>query len=167
MANTVYILIGIPGAGKSTWIKNQTWAKDCDVVSTDNLVEQEAVRQGLTYNQVFKDYMPTAVRLMEEQVTQAREAGRDIIWDQTSTTVKSRERKFRMLRDYKKVAVIFPTPDPEELARRLASHPGKNIPEQVVEQMISQFEMPTLEEGFDEIWCVNYIRNNNENLDNQ
>ena len=94
-----YQLIGVPGAGKSTWIKAQEWAKDCSYVSTDMLVELEADRTDQTYNQVFKDYMPTAVKLMADDVVRAREAGKDIVWDQTSTTIASRKRKFNMLRD--------------------------------------------------------------------
>ena len=151
---TVYVLVGVPGSGKSTWIHNQIWALGLTVVSTDVLVEQEAWRQGKTYNDVFDEYMPTAVELMAEQVVRAREAGHDIIWDQTSTTVASRARKFRMLPDYEHIAVVFPTPKADELAARLASRPGKIIPDHVVSNMIDQFEQPTLEEGFDEIWTA-------------
>ena len=151
---TVYVLVGVPGSGKSTWIRNQIWALGLTVVSTDALVEQEAWRQGKTYNDVFDEYMPTAVKLMAEQVVQAREAGHDIIWDQTSTTVASRARKFRMLPDYKHIAVVFSTPKADELAARLASRPGKIIPDHVVSNMIEHFEQPTLEEGFDEIWTA-------------
>lgn len=149
---TVYVLVGVPGAGKSTWIRNQDWARDCAVVSTDAFVDQEAERQGKTYNEVFKDYMPTAVKLMADQVVQAREAGQDIIWDQTSTTVASRKKKFNMLPNYHAVAVVFPTPEPAELERRLAGRPGKNIPWNVMQGMISGLKVPTEEEGFDEIW---------------
>lgn len=149
---TVYVLVGVPGSGKSTWIRNQDWARDCVVVSTDAFVEQEAERQGRTYSEVFDDYMPTAVKLMADQVVQAREAGQDIVWDQTSTTVASRRKKFKMLPDYHAVAVVFPTPEPAELERRLASRPGKNIPWQVMQGMISGFKLPTAEEGFAEIW---------------
>jgi predicted kinase len=149
---TVYVLVGVPGSGKSTWIQNQDWAKDCAIVSTDAFVDQEAERQGRTYNEVFKDYMPTAVKLMADQVVEAREAGQDIVWDQTSTTVASRKKKFNMLPNYHAVAVVFPTPEPEELERRLASRPGKNIPWNVMQGMISGFKTPTEEEGFDEIW---------------
>lgn len=152
---TVYVLVGVPGAGKSTWIRNQDWIKDCAVVSTDNHVEQEAERQGRTYNEVFKDYMPTAVKLMADDVVQAREAGQDIVWDQTSTTVASRRKKFAMLPNYHAVAVVFPTPEPAELERRLAGRPGKNIPWNVMQGMISGLTLPTLEEGFDEIWYTN------------
>ena len=95
-----YQLIGVPGSGKSTWVSNQDWARDCVIVSTDAHVEAYATEQGKTYNEVFREYMPTAAALMAEQVHQAREAGLDVIWDQTSMNVKSRRRKFRMLPDY-------------------------------------------------------------------
>jgi predicted kinase len=145
-------MIGVPGSGKSTWIKNQDWAHGLTVVSTDDFVEDYAKTQGKTYSEVFDEYMPTAVDLMSKVVVHAREHGHDIIWDQTSTTEKSRARKFNMLPDYEHIAVVFKTPDKEELDRRLASRPGKNIPAHVIRSMIDHFEMPTQEEGFREIW---------------
>ena len=147
-----YQLIGVPASGKSTWIKNQVWALGLTIVSTDPFVEDYARAQGKTYSEVFTDYMPRAVELMAEQVVRARELGHTIIWDQTSTTVKSRARKFNMLPDYEHIAVVFETPNRIELKRRLASRPGKEIPDAVVEGMLASFEMPTEEEGFTEIW---------------
>ena len=149
-----YQLIGVPGAGKSTWIKNQEWAKDCVVVSTDEFVEDYAKEVGSTYNEVFEDYMPTAVKLMADKVVRAREQGKDIIWDQTSVSVKSRKRKFNMLWAYDHIAVVFHAPDTEELTRRLNSRPGKSIPDHVIASMLQHFEMPTVEEGFKEVWVA-------------
>jgi predicted kinase len=146
-----YQLVGVPGAGKSTWVANQEWPKNCAYISTDHHVEDYARAEGKTYNEVFKDYMPFAVKLMADDVVKAREAGKDIIWDQTSTTVKSRTRKFNMLPDYEHIAVVFTTPVREVLEARLAGRPGKNIPMRVMTQMIEGFEMPTLDEGFTEI----------------
>ena len=147
-----YQLVGVPASGKSTWIKNQDWASECVVVSTDEFVEAYATEVGSTYSEVFNDYMPTAVRLMADKVVRACEAGKDIIWDQTSTGVKARARKFNMLPDYEHIAVVFKTPELEELTRRLASRPGKEIPWDVVQYMITNWEEPTEEEGFKEIW---------------
>jgi len=146
-----YQLIGVPGSGKSTWVAHQEWADKCAYISTDTWVEDYARDMGKTYNEVFKEYMPEAIDMMINDVVKARGMDKDIIWDQTSTTVKSRKKKFNMLPGYEHIAVVFRTPESEELAKRLASRPGKNIPDYVVRSMIDGFEMPTLAEGFVEI----------------
>jgi predicted kinase len=147
-----YQLVGVPGSGKSTWVANQEWKDNCYYISTDKHVEAYAEAHGKTYSEVFNDYMPTAVDNMVEEVIRARDAGIDIIWDQTSTTVASRVKKFKMLPNYEHIAVVFETPDRIELKRRLDSRPGKEIPDVVIEGMLASFEMPTREEGFNEIW---------------
>ena len=149
-----YQLIGVPGAGKSTWVSNQDWMLGLTIVSTDMWVNIESKRLGKTYSEIFTDYMPTAVNLMAEQVVRARELDHTIIWDQTSTTVKSRERKFRMLPDYEHIAIVFRTPDLDVLKERLVSRPGKDVPWEIVQSMIDNWEEPTEEEGFKEIWYV-------------
>lgn len=151
---TAYILIGIPGSGKSTWIKNQHWSNQCVIASTDTYVEAYARSVNKSYSEVFSEVMPTAVEQMVNDVVEAREAGKDIIWDQTSTTIASRIKKIKMLDGYTKIAVVFKIPDQIELDRRLRSRPGKIIPKNVVDDMCDQFnkEPPTLEEGFDQIW---------------
>ena len=149
-----YQLVGVPGSGKSTWVKDQDWMLGLTIVNTDSFVEDYARAQGKTYSEVFVDYMPTAIDLMVEQVVFAREHGHTVIWDQTSTTVKSRARKFRMLPDYEHVAVVFRTPNLDVLKERLASRPGKDVPWEVVQGMIDGWEEPTEEEGFTEIWYV-------------
>ena len=150
-----YQLIGVPGSGKSTWVEAQDWAMTCARVSTDKWVEIYAKEVGRTYSEVFTDFMPTAVELMAKEVITARDMNRDIIWDQTSTSVKSRKRKFNMLPDYYHIAVVFKTPEHTELMRRLMNRPGKDIPDHVVASMIASFELPSEEEGFKEIWFAN------------
>ena len=147
-----YQLVGVPGSGKSTWVAEQDWSLTCAHISTDKWVEIYAKEVGRTYSEVFVDFMPTAVDLMAREVVVAREMGRDIIWDQTSTTIASRTRKFNMLPDYEHIAIVFKTPEHKELFRRLWSRPGKDIPEHVIYSMIGSWEEPTVEEGFKEVW---------------
>jgi predicted kinase len=149
-----YQLIGVPGSGKTTWVNNQDWAITCAYISTDKWVEIYAKEVGKTYSEVFTNFMPTAVDLMAKEVNVARDMGRDIIWDQTSTTVKSRAKKFAMLPDYEHIAVVFKTPEHKELIRRLWSRPGKEIPEHVIASMIASWDEPTEDEGFTEIRYV-------------
>ena len=147
----VYMLIGVPGSGKSTWISAQDWAKDCVLVSTDKLIDIEAGRQGKTYNEVFKDYIDTATKLMNDDVREAVAAGKDIIWDQTNTSRKSRKAKLAQVQGYYTIAVVFDTPAEEEWQRRLANRPGKSIPPAVLKAMAEGLQLP-LEDEFNEIW---------------
>jgi predicted kinase len=149
-----YQLIGVPAAGKSTWINSQNWINGMEYVSTDYHVHAYAEQQGKTYREVFEEYMPQAVELMAKEVVGARLVGRDVLWDQTSTTVKSRARKFNMLPDYYHIAVVFPTPAIDVLKERLALRIDQPIPWEVVQGMIDNFEYPTEAEGFKEIWRI-------------
>lgn len=151
-----YILVGVPGSGKSTWISKAPvdWSNTV-VASTDNYVEREAKRQGKTYSEVFNEVMPDAVKHMANTVIDAVGNKQDIIWDQTSTTKHTRVKKLRMLPvNYETIAVVFSTPDKKELSRRLGSRPGKTIPDEVINNMISKWEEPSEDEGFDKIIFV-------------
>jgi predicted kinase len=150
------MLVGVPGSGKSSWHCDQEWLQEAAYISTDRYVEEYAKNMGKTYSEVFKEVMPKCVEYMTGDVIHAREAGQDIVWDQTSTTLHSRLKKIRMLPDYYAIAVVFNSIEREELNRRLQSRydSGKIIPENVVQDMIDNWEEPTLEEGFNEIWYV-------------
>jgi len=150
----LYMLVGVPCSGKSSWHCDQEWLQHAAYISTDIYVDEYAKNSGKTYSEVFNDVMPLCVDYMTGDVVHAREAGQDIVWDQTSTTVKSRAKKFRMLPDYYTIAVVFRTPPRDELDVRLSGRPGKHIPKTVVDSMIAGWEEPTLEEGFKEIWYV-------------
>jgi len=147
----LYMLIGLPASGKSTWIAAQDWTRDCVLVSTDKLIDIEAGRQDKTYNQVFSSYIDTATKLMNNDVCEAVAAGKDIIWDQTNTSRKSRKAKLAMAPGYHKIAVVFAIPEDSEWQRRLASRPGKSIPDAVLKAMATGLQLPT-EDEFDEIW---------------
>lgn len=150
----LYVLIGVPASGKSTWAESQPFYKDCAYISSDTYLEEEAKRIGKTYSEIWQNYIGKAVDLMVRDVKTAAKEGKDIIWDQTSTTVASRKRKFRMLPDYHAIAVVFPTPEREELDRRIASRPGRPIPKRIVDEMIERLVPPTKDEGFKEIWVI-------------
>ena len=147
----VYMLIGVPGSGKSTWIAGHDWTKECVLVSTDNLIEIEAGRLGKTYNEVFKDYVDTATQLMNAQVRTAVAEGKDIIWDQTNIGRKSRQAKLAQMPGYYKIAVVFATPEENEWRRRLDGRVGKTIPVGALTAMADALQLP-IDDEFDEIW---------------
>jgi predicted kinase len=157
---SLYLLVGVPGSGKSTWVKNQFdqgfFDKDTHVViSTDDIIEEQAKLFGTTYNEIFDDTIKVAQKEANVRALKAFEDGKHVIWDQTNTTVKTRVKKLGIApKHYAKFAVVFKTPDDAELKRRLESRPGKVIPRRVMHQMKKGLEVPTVEEGFHEVLHV-------------
>jgi len=150
---TYTMLIGVPGSGKSTWISKQPidWGNTV-LASTDHFIEMQAKAQGKTYSQVFQSEIKAATNHMNKAIADALANGFDVIHDQTNVTAKARRAKLANVPEtYRKVAVFFSTPNNAELKRRLDSRAGKTIPANVVIGMASQLEMPTEEEGFDQV----------------
>ena len=144
---TMYMLIGVPASGKSTWV--ETYKGDALVISTDNLIEEYASDNGKTYNEVFKGQIKIATKIAMEHAEAAFAADQDVIWDQTNLTKKSRKSKLAMVPEhYRKTAVFFATPLEEEWQRRLNSRPGKSIPAHILDSMVEMMEMPELDEGW-------------------
>ena len=158
----LYMLIGVPGSGKSTWIKNNVDIfKDAMIASTDNLIELAAKVNNKTYDQVFKEAIGSAEKAMYEMVMGAVKDDMNIIWDQTNLNRKNRAKKLIMIPDhYEKIAIFFSTPD--DLDQRLANRPGKTIPYHVMKSMLSSLEYPQHDEGFDVIYDVITFNNRME-----
>ena len=152
-----YILVGVPGSGKSTWVSQQSFDLNKTIIaSTDHHLEKYALNNNISYGEAFIQYIQEATDLMLDEVQKAFKQGLDLVWDQTSTTIKSRKKKIQMIpKSYEKIAVVFSIPEPEELKRRLRSRPGKVIPNRVMFQMINGFQIPTTGEGFDRIIHIN------------
>lgn len=153
---TYYMLIGVPGSGKSFWAATQPfdWSRMI-LLSTDNIIEMRAKALGKTYTEVFAKEIKSATAEMNQQWQMAMEQNFNIIHDQTNLTEIARADKLAKIpATYSRVAVFFPTPPDQELERRLASRPGKTIPAKVVQSMKDRLQPPRESEGFHRIITV-------------
>ena len=142
----LYMLIGVPASGKSTWRAEH--AGDAAVISTDDIIEQTAAASGRTYNEAFKENIKFATEIANARAKHAFATGEDVVHDQTNLTVKSRKSKLAMVPEhYEKIAVVFLTPDEAEWQRRL-DRPGKSIPQNILMGMRDSMQFPDPEEGF-------------------
>lgn len=158
-----YMLVGAPGSGKSTWTKNFL-ANDHDndyvVISSDDIIVEwgKLLDPNMTYTDAFRKVdMKQVQQELNKRLTDAVANMKNIIWDQTNLTAKSRRgRVSRIPKIYRKTCVVFELAH-DELFRRLekrAQEEGKHIPKSVVDNMISTFEKPVESEGFDRIIYV-------------
>lgn len=154
MTGTLFMLIGLPASGKSTWVLAQEFdMKKTVIISTDNIIENWAEQKGKTYDDVWsKELMRKAVKRAHQQLRRAIRHGYDIVWDQTNLDRKGRVAKMADVpAEYYKVAVFFCPPDKRELRRRLAGRLGKTIPSAELSRMFKRMRYPAHDEGFDSI----------------
>jgi predicted kinase len=144
----VIFLVGIPTSGKSTF-SNQQKYKNYARVSSDDILQEIAKERQQSYNTIFKANIRFAQIAMMKVLRKAVEENKSILWDQTNITKKQRREKLKHIPShYKKTAVYFVVPL-ETALKRNTQRPGKVIPPEVLEKMIEDYELPTLEEGFD------------------
>lgn len=152
-----YMLVGVPGSGKSTWAE-QYLARDFKLVSSDEYIEKTAASLGKTYGDVFKQTIDAATKWMNECIQNYTTACHNIVWDQTNLTMKSRRPKLDklMAAGYDVVAVTFEIPDAELTARRRAraTATGKVIAPSIMESMGKTYVRPTRLEGFSKVIIV-------------
>lgn len=148
----VDILVGLPAAGKSTWLRKQS--PKPVIMSSDDWVEFYAEKEGISYDQAWQKYYKRAQRAAEKTFFDAMaESAPHIVIDRVNLTVRARNKIITpaLSFGYEVNAIVFPTPDPEEHQRRLSNRPGKNIPEKIIEQMAGHFVLPTINEGLTNI----------------
>lgn len=151
----VVMMIGLPGSGKSTWIKQNL--PGIKVLSTDDLIEKYAADRGKTYSEVFAKAAPLAAAKFDQQLKSAAKNGESVIIDQTNMGKKSRMNKIAPFKNHYKVAIMV-SADPTELKLRLAHRAemtGKHIPEKVIDQMARSFQTITDDEGWNEVHHIN------------
>jgi len=142
----MYILIGVPGCGKSTWAKENI---DEDTV----VVCKDAFRSMLRMNYEFNSkYEPIVKSLQEEAIFCASLNGLNIIVDETNIKKSKREKLKKLVEPtcftpgYKIVYVVFR--DTDTLDRRMNEPRGYSREEwdEVIKGMIKSMEWPKAEE---------------------
>jgi predicted kinase len=153
--NEFYMMVGLPGTGKSTFCNQLNIDQEFTVISSDDIMEMIGKKYHFTYNELFSNNTYSfSEKMMFNIARLAVERNDRIIWDQTNLTVKSRANKLATIpKHYIKHAVVFNIPDDWET--RL-DRPGKTIPTNVLETMKQSFQMPTEAEGFDLVSVVRH-----------
>ena len=151
---TCYMLIGLPGTGKSTWV-GHFYEKEQNpvVISSDYFIERFAHLCGMTYNEAFPLVMARGIpdKFIRKRIKKAISEGRDVLWDQTNLTVKSRRAKMAQLPGYQFEALVFEKPS-EDLWKKNLDRPGKVIPSYILKHMERSYRAPTKDEGFVRIY---------------
>lgn len=156
----VIMLMGLPGSGKSTGRKDAMFniefmenGRDTVILSTDDYVENLAEETGRTYQEAFVEGTKESHKVMHEKREDAIKNRKNVIWDQTNLTVKTRAKKINQFpKEYYKVIIWYNTDITKILATNEARHAtGRSLPNSVLKDMIENLEAPTKNENFDQV----------------
>ena len=145
---TLYITVGCPASGKSTYVKNYVDNKQNGMyLSSDELRAKfgSGETDQTCTNQVF-----SYIKQKISEILQDKNGGYLII-DATSINKKNRREYIELAKKNKSkiVAWVF------ERNRDILIDRNKNrdrvVPIWVIDRMISQYEKPSVDEGFDEV----------------
>lgn len=146
---TLYILVGISGAGKSTYARKLAVETDSIVVSSDEIRGEvcgdpsDQSKNGFIFNV-----------LIPQRVMMGLENGRSVIFDATSLTPKDRKAIMRLASESVRKECHYFEPDLEKSLSNQSKR-DRQVPSWVVEKQFKKFVRPTYEEGFHVILCIN------------
>lgn len=157
--NKLYLLVGYPGSGKSTILKNLI-KKDTDLIlSSDDLREELfGFRDQSRNKELFAE--------LYKRAGDHKDIG-DVYIDSTALTRKDRLRvveRFKKKFSLNVICVLRPV-DELIVTNEIRKQTKEFIPDDIFKSILGRFQMPTYDEGFDKIYFViNSFRKNMKDI---
>lgn len=163
----VYLTIGLPGSGKSTW--SRKFASENKEVVIVNRDAYRSMIKGGEYTFDFR-FEPFIKQATNKAIEMALEHGLDVIVDETHIKSARRNEIVEVIRDYEKnyglitkdfgeteIVYMWFTEDKRNIEYRMRESRGYDVSKwaQVINGMKKNFEPPTDEEGYNKLVKVN------------
>jgi predicted kinase len=147
MNNTLYITVGLPGSGKSTYAKEFIKGKEIEYLSSDSL------RAVFGKSEEDQTVTPLVFGHIKKKVDEFLKDGKNVMVDATSVNRKERSDYVNTAKKYgaKVVAIVFKM-DRQGLIdrnKKRGEQGGRVVPDWVIDKMLAKFEEPSYSEGID------------------
>lgn len=151
---TAFVVVGIPGSGKSTWIRAHMNPE------IDTHISRDQIRFALLNDE--DEYFEAEQKVRQfyfqeiEKVTGDGHTDDCVFIDATHLTPKSREITMRHIAAGTRIiALYFHVPIGTALERNSQRSGRARVPDNVIYRMNEQLVKPTRKEGFYEVWYIN------------
>lgn len=144
MKNKLYMLVGIPGSGKSTIAKNL----DAKIFSSDDLRKEFWGDENIQgdNNLLFEE--------LHKRIVKSLKNNEDCVYDATNLSSKRRIQFLKLISDIdcEKICILVVTD--YELCLRRNKERERKVPESVIKNMYKSIEIPSYREGWDDIRVI-------------
>lgn len=146
----LYMLCGLPGSCKSTWADNNQDKLNAVIHSSDSIREELGDVNDQSKNE-------NVFNILHKRIKDDLNSCNNVIYDATNLKRKRRINFLHNeLRDIpcEKVCILFATPI--ETCKKNNASRERKVPEDVIERMVRNFDVPCYQEGFNNIQIVWY-----------
>lgn len=139
---TVYLMSGLPGTGKDTWIRKNL--PDIPMISLDDIRRKHKISP--TKNQGF------VANFAKEQAKEYLRKHQSFVWNATNITQAMRQQLVALFESYKaNVHIVYLETDWQTLLERNASREDA-VPQSAIETMLGKLELPEVHEAAKVDW---------------
>ena len=160
MAN-LYVMVGLPGAGKSYKAAQIQRARELAGFTTQ-IISTDKIREKIAGTANDQSHNATVFKIAYAEARVALERGIEVVFDATNIALKERARIFTELANVKefitKIIAVVICPPIEVVYEQNESRERK-VSRNVIDKMLASFQFPQKFEGFDEIWLNDYTEN--------
>ena len=152
MKKHLYLMMGVPGSGKSTYAKNIL--KDGDIYISRDEIRYSLLTEEDDYfakeNEVIKIFIESIDKALE-----TKEYCGNVYADATHLSPKGRAQVLNQLKNKDKVSVIYLDVPFKTIIKRNAERSGREfVPETVIHRMYNSVILPTRKEGVEELIII-------------
>lgn len=149
--STFYLLVGVPASGKSTWAENAYYMDDETYV-----VSSDGIRSELFGDERIQREPEKVFELAHKRIINALRAGYEkVVFDATNIKRKHRVALMNKIKEFECYSICVIFAEPYEVLCARNKERSRQVPEEVIWRMLTQFEMPLESEGYDEIHIIN------------
>ena len=152
MKKHLYLMVGVPGSGKSTYAKNIL--KDGDIYISRDEIRYSLLTEEDDYFAKENEVIKTFIDNIDKSLVMEEYCG-DVYADATHLSPKSRAQVLNQLKNKDKVSVIYLDIPLNIILERNAQRKGRAlVPENVVRRMYNSITLPTKAEGIEELIII-------------
>ena len=152
MKKHLYLMVGVPGSGTSTYAKSVL--KDGDIYISRDEIRYSLLTEEDDYFAKENEVIKTFIDNIDKSLVNEEYCG-DIYADATHLSPKSRAQVLNQLKNKDKVSAIYLDIPLDLILERNAQRKGRAlVPENVVRRMYNSIILPTKAEGIEELIII-------------